>query len=84
VKFNSLKLFIDILNVLMSDPHIYDEKKIYGKIINEFILKNILNNVKKLLKETEPIPFYALKLVNLIVDKSVILVQEFIKSKMAF
>jgi len=35
----------------MSESHIYDEKKPYGKFINEFLLKNVISNIKNLLVE---------------------------------
>ena len=51
IRFNCLKLFIDVLGQLMSESHIYDEKKPYGKFINEFLLKNVISNIKNLLVE---------------------------------
>lgn len=68
IRFNSLKLFINILTQIMSDAHIYDEKKTYGKMINDFILQNILPNLKALLTTADTIGSYSLKLLNMLVD----------------
>jgi hypothetical protein len=66
----------------MTDQHIYDEKKVFGKIINDFLLKSVLPNLQRLLlQESDPIPGYTLKLVNLLVEKSRLFVASLLSSK---
>lgn len=81
IRFNCLKLFIEILAQITSDSHIYDDKKPYGKFINDFIMKNIIPNVKQLLSEQETIVFFALKLINLLVEKNTIFIPQLKKYK---
>ncbi|KRX08559.1 Protein kinase-like domain [Pseudocohnilembus persalinus] len=70
LRFNNLKIFINILSLIMNDAHIYDNSKIYGKQLNEFLIQEILPNINNLLGDTDPVPFYGLKLINLLVEQN--------------
>ena len=58
----------------MADSHIYDEKKFYGKLLNEFLLKNIIPKVNLLLSDEDAISVYVLKLLNVLADKNKIFI----------
>lgn len=52
----------------MSDSHIYDNKKPYGKLLNDILITDIVPNLPMVLNDLDPVPFYGLKLINLLVE----------------
>lgn len=71
-RFNSLKLFTDILIQYLNEEAVYDlnGSKPSAKIINEIIIKKLLPNIEYILNNQDPIPLYGLKLFSIIFGKN--------------
>jgi len=71
-KFNSLKLFTDIMIQYLNEEAVYDVSgtKPSAKLINEIIMKKLLPNIENILNDQDPVPLYGLKLFSIIFGKN--------------
>lgn len=72
MRFNSLKLFTDIIIHYLNEESVYDSAgtKPTSKIINDIITKKLLPNTESILSDQEPVPLYGLKLFSIVFGKN--------------
>ncbi len=79
-RFLCLKIFIDVISELYGQPvvqsltHGSSNENVNQKNLHALITKQLLPNYAKLLKEEDPIPPFALKLLNIILEKNLSLI----------
>jgi serine/threonine-protein kinase ULK4 len=74
IRFRCLKIFSDILIPFLYEESIYDPNasgKNFTKVLNDIIVKVLLPLYKDILKDIDPIPLYALKLLSAILDRCI-------------
>ncbi len=69
MKFLCLKVFADIVMQYLADDRAKDRQK-RSKLLTEMIISDFLPIWTSLVKESEPIPLFALKLLSAISDSS--------------
>ena len=72
-RFNSLKIFINIITVYLNEESIYEVSqnvKPTTRQINEIILKQLLPNYGIILTDQDPVPLYGLKLLHVIIERN--------------
>ncbi|KAM3146228.1 hypothetical protein pb186bvf_001573 [Paramecium bursaria] len=87
IKFNFLKFITELLSALLQEEGIYDYPhflKVHANEINNIIISMILPQLKQLLQEPSPTPFYALKLASIILTYNAHFLPHFKKSKIIY
>ena len=83
-RFNSLKIFTDILIQYLNEDSIYDptsSKSITTNLINEIISNQLFPKTKSILNDQEPVPLYGLKLISIITEKNINFIAKMKKQK---
>ena len=83
-RFNSLKIFTDILIQYLSEDSIYDptsSKSTTTNLINEIISNQLFPKTKSILNDQEPVPLYGLKLISIITEKNINFIAKMKKQK---
>ena len=71
IRFNSFKIFSDIIFQLLNDDNFYDSPSANVKTFKEMIIKYFLQNLKVILNDQEPMPLYGVKLLGVLTKKDI-------------
>eukprot|EP01016_Furgasonia_blochmanni_P048086 TRINITY_DN7124_c0_g1_i6.p1 TRINITY_DN7124_c0_g1~~TRINITY_DN7124_c0_g1_i6.p1 ORF type:complete len:323 (-),score=76.39 TRINITY_DN7124_c0_g1_i6:460-1428(-) len=83
-RFNSLKIFSDLIAQIISEDSLYGDMSIpQAKMINEMIVKQYFGNLKTIITDTDPIPSYGLRLLSLLIERNEDFIAKLKKVKIA-
>lgn len=71
IRFNSFKIFSDILFQYLNDDNFYESANPNVKLLKEIIVKYFLQNLKIILFDQEPMPLYGVKLLNILTIRDI-------------